>query len=86
MVKRVPRVGVLNARVGELLVDLQDVALLPSRACSSTTFFKDCGRGESLRTTTCLKTVVGVSQGILHIKYFYSNKAFFVSVESHGDH
>ena len=41
----------------------QDVAFLPSRASFSTTFLKNCGRGESLGTTTFLKTVVGGRQG-----------------------
>ena len=42
----------------------QDVALLPpSRASFSTTFLKKCVRGESLGTTTCLRTVVGGKQG-----------------------
>ena len=33
------------------------------RATSHTTFLKDCGRGEGLRTTTCLRTVVVGRQG-----------------------
>ena len=37
---------------------LQGVAVQPSRAGFSTTFLKSCGRGESLGTTTCHKTVV----------------------------
>ena len=36
----------------------QDVAFLPSIASFSTTFLKNCGRGESLRATTCPTTVV----------------------------
>ena len=43
-------------------MDFQDVEFLPSRARFSTTFLKNCGRGESLRTTTCPKTVVGGKQ------------------------
>ena len=39
-----------------------------------TTFLKNCGRGESLGTTLCLKTVVGVSKGMLHVKYYRSTK------------
>ena len=42
---------------------VQDVAFLLSRASFVTTFLKDCGRGESLATTTCLNTVVGGKQG-----------------------
>ena len=37
----------------------QDVAFLPSPASFSTTFLINCGRGESLRTATCIVTVVG---------------------------
>ena len=49
--------------VGELLIDfLLDVAFLPSWASFSTTFHANCCRGESLWTTTCLKTEVGVKQ------------------------
>ena len=57
-----------------------DVAFLSSQACFSTTFLKNCGRGEGHRTTTCLKTVVGVSMGMLPVEYFCSNKdSFFVN-------
>ena len=35
-----------------------DVAFLPSKASFSTTFLTNGGRGEGLRTTTCLRTVV----------------------------
>ena len=62
------------------------VAFLFFRNSFSTTFLKDCGKGEGLRTTTCTKTVVGVSKGILPVKRFCFNKAFFVSVQFHGDH
>ena len=54
----------------------QDVAFLPFRASFSTTFFLTC-RGESLGTTTCLKTVVGGEQGMLPETGFLSNKASF---------
>ena len=40
----------------------QDVAFLSSRASFYTTFLKNCGSGESLMTTTCLKNVVGGKQ------------------------
>ena len=63
--------------VGELLVCFQDVMFLPSCASSSTTFLNNCGEGECLVTTTCVKTVVGVSKGMLSVKYFCSNKAYF---------
>ena len=51
----------------------QNIAFLPSRASFPTTFLKNCGRGECLVTITCLKTIVGVSKGVLHVKYFCSN-------------
>ena len=41
----------------------QDEAFLSSRACFSTTFLKNCGRGECLGTTSCLRTMVGGKQG-----------------------
>ena len=44
-------------------MSFQHVAFLPSRASFHTTFLKNCGRGERLRTTTCLGTVVGGKQG-----------------------
>ena len=44
----------------------------------STTFPKHCGRGESTGTTTCLRSMVGVSKDMLPVKDFCSNKAFFV--------
>ena len=46
----------------------QNVALLPSSACLSITFLKNCGRGEDLRTDTCLEAVVGISKDMLPIK------------------
>ena len=56
-----------------------DVAFLPSAASFSNTFLKNCGRGESPRITTCLKTAVeGVSKGMLPVEYFCSNKASFI--------
>ena len=53
----------------------QDVAFLPLRTRVSTTFLKNCGIDESLGTTTCPKTVVGLSKGMLSVKYFLSSKA-----------
>ena len=64
----------------------QNVAYLPSRANSSTTFLTICGRGESLRTTTCPKTMIGASKGMLPVKYVTPTKPIFVSVEFHGYH
>ena len=42
----------------------QYVVLLPSRTSFSTMFHKNSGRGESLGTTTCRKTIVGASKGM----------------------
>ena len=41
----------------------QDVAFLNSRASFSTTFPRNCGRGESPRTAKLPKTVIGDNQG-----------------------
>ena len=46
----------------------QDVAFLPSRCVAI---------GEGLWSTECLKTVVGVSKGMLSVGYFCCNKASF---------
>ena len=65
----------------------QDGAILHDRASfSTTTFQKNYGRDEGLRTTTCHKTVVGVSKAMLPEKYFCSIKPLFVSVKFNGDH
>ena len=47
---------------------LQEVALLQFQA--STTCHKNRGQEDSIRTTTCRKTVVGVSKGMHPVKYF----------------
>ena len=49
--------------IKELLMRLQEVVFQPFRVSFSTTFLKQCGRGESLGTTTCLRYVVGGKQG-----------------------
>ena len=64
--------------VGELVIGSQDIAFTPSRATFSTTFPKKCCRSESPVTTPCLNNVVGVSKGMLSIKYSNSNKTFFL--------
>ena len=53
----------------------QDVLCLSSRASFSTTFLKNCGRGESLGNTTCPKTVVGGRQGYATCKILVLHKA-----------
>ena len=56
-----------------------DMAFLPSRDSFSTTFL-NCGRSESLGTTTCLKLWLAVSKGMLPVKYICPNEAsFYVS-------
>ena len=55
-------------------MSFQNVVL--SRASFYTTFLNLCGRGEDLGYTTCLRTVVWVSKGMLPVEYFHSNKAF----------
>ena len=73
--------------VGELLMGFQDVALMQSRASFSTTFHKNCGRGESLGTTTCPKTVVGDKQGHALCKIILLQQIHLLcQVEFHGDH
>ena len=50
-----------------------------SSGCSiSTTFHKNCGRDESLRTTTFLKTVVGGKQGHAPCKILSLHEASFL--------
>ena len=69
----------------ELIMGFQDVVFLPSRDSFSIIFLENCCRGESLVTTTCLNTVVGVSKSMLPVKYT-PLKPLFVSVEFHRDH
>ena len=64
--------------VGKLLMVFQDVAFLSPRASFSTAFLKNCGSGKRFGTTTCLKTVVGVSKGMLLVRYICSNKISFL--------
>ena len=55
----------------------QDVVFLSSQCSFTAKFLTNCGRSESLGTTTCLQTVLGVNKGMLPVKYFQSNKASF---------
>ena len=74
-------------RVGELRTGFQDVALLISQTSFSSTFLTCCGRGERLRTTTCLQTVVGGKQGHALCKILSLQQILFlVSFEFHRDH
>ena len=61
--------------MSQLLMGFQYVAFLPSRASFFSTFLKNCDGVVSLGTTTYHKTVVGVSKGMLPVKYFRPNKA-----------
>ena len=77
----------MNTWVVELLIGFPDVALLPSRDSFSTTFLRNCGRGESLMITTCPKTAVGGKQGDATCKILLSKEnLFLVSVKFHGNH
>ena len=47
---------------------------------------KNCGRGESLCITTCLKIVVGVIKDMLPVKYFCYTEPLSVSEKFNADH
>ena len=63
------------ACVGEFLISIQGVALLPPKLVYPPQ--KKCFTGEGLGTTTCLNTVV-IRNGMLPVKYFHSNKTSFL--------
>ena len=54
--------------------------------CFYTIFHKNCGRGESLGTTTYHKTVVGGKQGHALCKILLPQQSLFAPVECHEDH
>ena len=56
----------------------QDVASLPSRTRFSSMFLNNGGGGESLGTTTCLRTVVGCNQGHAPCKVFKLQQSLFL--------
>ena len=59
--------------------DVKFLPFFPSRSSLSTsTFLKNCGRGESLRTTTCDKTVVGGKQGHAPCKILPLQQSIFL--------
>ena len=64
----------------DVLMGYQDVVFLSSLHSYCTIFLKNCGRGESLMTTTCPKTGCG-KQG--HQAPCVPTKPLFVSVEYH---
>ena len=71
----------------EFLVDCQDVVFLSSRATFYAAYLRHCGRGEGLMSTTCVRTVVGVSKGMLPVRHLHSNIASCcVSCQFLGDH
>ena len=72
--------------VGEPLEGFQNVVFLPSRTSFPPHFIKIVVELNTLGLPHVLKQLLGESKGILPVKYFCSNKAFFVSVEFHGDH
>ena len=63
-------------------MDFLDLAFLPSRASFHTTFLRNCGRGDCLRTATCLSTLFGGKQGHAPCRILLLQQIlFFVSVE-----
>ena len=54
---------------------LQSVAFMHSQDSFGTMFLKHCSC-ESLWTSSCITTMVGVSKDMPSVKYFCSNKAF----------
>ena len=69
-----------------LLMAFQDVAFLLSRASFTPHFSNIVAELKALGQPYVLRLCFGVSKGMLSVKYFHSIKAFFVSVEFHGDH
>ena len=69
-----------------LLIDFQDVAFLPSRARFPPHFLNFFLEVNALGLPHVLNLWLEVSKDMLPVKYLRSNKAFFVSVEFHGDH
>ena len=64
----------------------QDAAFLPSWASFCAIFLENCGRDDSLWTTTCLTSVVLGCKAMLPVVCFCSRKTPFVSMKFHGDH
>ena len=71
-------------RVEGLLIGFQDVAFLPPELVFLHHIKKNCGKGECLWTTTCLKSVVCDKHG--HAPCKHSSKPFFVSINFYGSH
>ena len=64
---------------------LHDIALLPSRAYFSTTFHRIVVEVYASSPPHLLKLWLGVSKGMLLVKYVCSTKPLFVSFKFHGD-
>ena len=62
---------------GELLMGFQDVAFLHSRASFSITFLKIVVEVKAPGPPHILQLWLGVSKGMLPVKYFRSNKTSF---------
>ena len=62
-------------RVGEQLVGFQDVAFLPYRASFKPHFLRIVQEVKASRSSHVLKLCIGVSNGVLPMKYFRSSKA-----------
>ena len=56
----------------------QDVSVLSSRASYSTTFPENCVRAECLGSSTFLRTIFGIGNGMLNLEYICSNKSFLM--------
>ena len=65
-------------RVGELLINFQDVAFLLSKDNFSTTFLKSLVEVKALGPSHVLKLWLGVIKGMLLVKYIRSNKDCFL--------
>ena len=63
--------------VRQFLMGFQAMAFLSSQTSFYTTFIEHCGRCDSHRTTTCLKTVVGGKQGHATYKVLLLHEACF---------
>ena len=69
-----------------ILMGFYDVAFLPSQDSFPLYFLKIVVEMKAFGPPHVLKLCLVLSKGMLPVKYFHSNKAFFVSVEFHLDH
>ena len=61
-----------------MVTSFHDVEFLSSSAGFCTTFLKNCGRGESLWTNTCHRTVFGGLQGLAVCKISLLQQGLFL--------